>query len=334
MKYSLLITFVLIVVGISSELRFLQSNTTNTTIVNSNVTHATNLTSATPGAVSTNATNTTPIAAVAPEATNNTSAVHSNTTNTTTPLTAVAPTNATNTTTPLTAAAPTNATNTTTPLTSSAPSNTTNTTTPLTSAAPTNETSGNFTSSTNATNATNATAGAIPGTNQTMSGGAVPVPLSSYILAKHDNITLTPFKKNQLNFLVDQNGQSLYLFENDLARFTSCMDRCAQMWPPVLVKNDNSTFVAIGGNKTLAGTLTRPNGDKQVTYNGWPLYYYTLDKTAGDINGHGIYSYGGVWWLLNPNGRPETSQLYNATLNNPGAMVFPNNANIGALPTS
>ena len=61
-----------------------------------------------------------------------------------------------------------------------------------------------------------------------------------------------------------------------------------------------------------------------MTYSGWPLYYYTLDKQAGDINGQGIYNFGGFWWLMNSNGRPLTDRLYNTTfINNP--MVNPVN---------
>ena len=38
-----------------------------------------------------------------------------------------------------------------------------------------------------------------------------------------------------------------------------------------------------------------------MTLNGWPLYYYSGDKTPGDTNGQGV---GGVWWVLTPAGDP------------------------------
>src|SRR3989304_9439 len=40
------------------------------------------------------------------------------------------------------------------------------------------------------------------------------------------------------------------------------------------------------------GTATWPDGTKQVTHNGQPLYYYVGDSVAGDATGEGV---GGVW---------------------------------------
>jgi hypothetical protein len=36
------------------------------------------------------------------------------------------------------------------------------------------------------------------------------------------------------------------------------------------------------------GTLTRPDGTTQVTYDGRPLYYWEGDTKAGDVTGDGI----------------------------------------------
>jgi predicted lipoprotein with Yx(FWY)xxD motif len=47
------------------------------------------------------------------------------------------------------------------------------------------------------------------------------------------------------------------------------------------------------------GTITRTDGTTQVTYNGWPLYYFDKDKQAGDITGEGV---GSVWYLISPTG--------------------------------
>ena len=40
----------------------------------------------------------------------------------------------------------------------------------------------------------------------------------------------------------------------------------------------------------------------QVTYNGWPLYFFVEDIQPGDINGHDIESFGEDWYLVGPNG--------------------------------
>ena len=54
-----------------------------------------------------------------------------------------------------------------------------------------------------------------------------------------------------------------------------------------------------GVDATLLGTITRDDGSTQVTYNGWPLYYFQDDAAPGDTNGQGL---GGVWFLVSPEG--------------------------------
>ena len=43
------------------------------------------------------------------------------------------------------------------------------------------------------------------------------------------------------------------------------------------------------------GVITRPNGLKQVTLNGYPLYLYVGDKSSGQAAGNGI---GGSWHVI------------------------------------
>jgi len=49
----------------------------------------------------------------------------------------------------------------------------------------------------------------------------------------------------------------------------------------------------------MLGTITRADGTVQVTYNGWPLYYYASDKASGDVMGEGV---GNVWYVITPEG--------------------------------
>ena len=41
-----------------------------------------------------------------------------------------------------------------------------------------------------------------------------------------------------------------------------------------------------------------------VTYDGWPLYTYTGDVTAGQTTGQGIDLNGGDWYVMRPSGKP------------------------------
>jgi predicted lipoprotein with Yx(FWY)xxD motif len=45
------------------------------------------------------------------------------------------------------------------------------------------------------------------------------------------------------------------------------------------------------------GTITRPNGAKQTTFHGYPLYYWANDTAAGDTKGHG---FDGAWFVVDP----------------------------------
>jgi predicted lipoprotein with Yx(FWY)xxD motif len=50
------------------------------------------------------------------------------------------------------------------------------------------------------------------------------------------------------------------------------------------------------------GTITRPDGTKQVTYNGHPLYFYSKDGDSGDAYGQGIMGFGASWYVIAPSG--------------------------------
>jgi hypothetical protein len=48
-------------------------------------------------------------------------------------------------------------------------------------------------------------------------------------------------------------------------------------------------------------------GVMQVTADGAPLYYFSGDSAAGQVNGQGIKSFGGTWYALQTSGHPLTS---------------------------
>jgi len=93
---------------------------------------------------------------------------------------------------------------------------------------------------------------------------------------------------------------TVYLFEGDKGTSSSCNEACAATWPPV---QPGSAAVA-GGRARGAelGVITRPDGTKQVTYKGHPLYFYSRDGDQGDAYGEGIKSFGASWYVLKPSG--------------------------------
>jgi len=104
--------------------------------------------------------------------------------------------------------------------------------------------------------------------------------------------------------LVDGNGMSLYVFMADTqdSGTSTCGDDdgCATEWPPLT--SDGDPVAGEGVDAALLGTITRDDGSTQVTYNGWPLYLFEEDTAAGDTNGQGIDEFGGLWFLVSPEG--------------------------------
>jgi predicted lipoprotein with Yx(FWY)xxD motif len=99
------------------------------------------------------------------------------------------------------------------------------------------------------------------------------------------------------SFLVDDKGMTLYLFTKDTPNTSNCYDKCATAWPPLLTTGAPAAGDGVDASKL--GTTNRTDGTVQVTYNGWPLYYYEKDKAAGDVVGQDV---GGVWYVVSPAG--------------------------------
>ncbi len=101
-------------------------------------------------------------------------------------------------------------------------------------------------------------------------------------------------------FLVDGDGMTLYMYPRDVREpsTSSCYDECAKQWP-ALISDAKPNLKSSEIKDSLFGTTTRKDGTKQVTFNGWPLYYFFNDKKAGDTLGQGV---GDIWWVMKPDG--------------------------------
>jgi predicted lipoprotein with Yx(FWY)xxD motif len=94
---------------------------------------------------------------------------------------------------------------------------------------------------------------------------------------------------------------TVYLFMPDDQGDPTCVDACAQSWPPVVAADPGKLVAGDGVDAKLLGTVDHPDAGTQVTYNGWPLYVFSGDSEPGDTNGQGQ---GGVWFALDPTGNP------------------------------
>ena len=98
--------------------------------------------------------------------------------------------------------------------------------------------------------------------------------------------------------VVDAKGMSVYFFTKDVkdSGTSACTDACLAAWPPVTTAAETPQVEGVTGT---VGTITTPDGAKQVTLNGLPLYYFAKDTKAGDILGQGVND---VWYLADPSG--------------------------------
>ena len=102
--------------------------------------------------------------------------------------------------------------------------------------------------------------------------------------------------------LFDGRGFVLYLFTRDGRGVSRCSGACAKRWPPFIVRRRARAGSGVRG--TLLGTTRRADGRLQVTYAGRPLYYYVGDTSPGRILCQNAPEFGGIWYVVRPDGSP------------------------------
>lgn len=100
--------------------------------------------------------------------------------------------------------------------------------------------------------------------------------------------------------VVDAKGMTVYLFAIDSPGHSACSGACLQYWP--LVPAPATLPAHLPGITGTLGVLDRPDGAKQLTLNGWPLYTYAGDTAPGTTAGEGLNLSGGLWWAVSPSG--------------------------------
>lgn len=87
--------------------------------------------------------------------------------------------------------------------------------------------------------------------------------------------------------LTTTKNRTLYSLSAETNGRFVCTASCVSIWHPLLVP----AGVKPKGPVRL-GTIERPDGKTQVTYKGRPLYSFSGDSKAGDVNGEGIEDVG------------------------------------------
>ena len=115
--------------------------------------------------------------------------------------------------------------------------------------------------------------------------------------------------------LVDANGRTLYLFGPDKPNRSTLSRAGLAVWPAL---TSTPTPKATGGAASaLIGTIAGPAGGRQVTYNGHPLYFFVGDRSPGSARGQRLNEFGGVWYVLSPNGHAITRAPSNPAPSSP-----------------
>ena len=94
------------------------------------------------------------------------------------------------------------------------------------------------------------------------------------------------------DMMMDTKGMTLYTFDNDKEpNKSSCSGNCANAWPALKAQASDKDM---GDWKVI----TRDDGAKQWAYKGKPVYYFAMDKAAGDKTGEGRGN--GAWHVAKP----------------------------------
>ncbi len=100
------------------------------------------------------------------------------------------------------------------------------------------------------------------------------------------------------SILVTRTGRTLYSLSAERhGRFICTDGTCLSLWKPL---RGSAT-----GIKGLT-VVTRPDHTRQVAYKGGPLYTFTGDHKAGDVNGNGFRDVG-VWRAVAVTGTVSTA---------------------------
>jgi predicted lipoprotein with Yx(FWY)xxD motif len=80
-----------------------------------------------------------------------------------------------------------------------------------------------------------------------------------------------------------------------------CTGQCLDTWLPLTVE-DASVLASEGLDRaldpTLIGSTRLDDGTLQVTYNGFPLFYFSGDTASGQKKGLGMEGFGGRWYMV------------------------------------
>lgn len=104
-------------------------------------------------------------------------------------------------------------------------------------------------------------------------------------------------------FLTNRAGRTAYVFLKDQAGFdgddpeSACDATCISAWPVWTAPNPLADVVVPSSMRASDfGWFERDDGGRQLSYRGWPLYYFAQDELPGSVTGH----LNGAWRAIDP----------------------------------
>jgi predicted lipoprotein with Yx(FWY)xxD motif len=108
--------------------------------------------------------------------------------------------------------------------------------------------------------------------------------------------------------LVDSSGKALYTADQEKMNGALCKGSCLDFWTPLTIPSGNPTAESVNG---MLGVARRPDGTRQVTFDGKRLYSFSQDE-PGQINGNGLMdAFGGqhfTWHVVSLGGMSGSGQ--------------------------
>jgi predicted lipoprotein with Yx(FWY)xxD motif len=105
--------------------------------------------------------------------------------------------------------------------------------------------------------------------------------------------------------LVDAKGEALYSADQEGGGKVLCTGSCTSIWLPLTLSAGTGP-TASGALMAGLGTVTRPDGATQVTFDGKPVYRFAEDSGPGKVSGNGVSdSFDGTaftWHVARPRG--------------------------------
>jgi predicted lipoprotein with Yx(FWY)xxD motif len=107
--------------------------------------------------------------------------------------------------------------------------------------------------------------------------------------------------------LATPDGMALYVSDQEKQQVLCKSSECEGIWSPLTLTAGQQPTAPESIQPDLS-TIERPDGSSQVAFEGQPLYTFTFDRAAGQVNGDGeTDSFDGVdftWHVVRPSGDP------------------------------